>query len=49
MSMVGAIFSVLRGHRFVHEESSLVSHVGDVATTSGAVPGEMALEADSFS
>ncbi len=49
MSMVGAIFSVLRGHRFVHEESSLVSHVGDVAATSGAVPGEMALEADSLS
>ena len=44
MSALGAIFSALRGQRFVHGDGSLASHVGDVAATSGAVLGEMALE-----
>jgi MFS family permease len=46
MSVIGALFSALRGKRFVHEEMSLKEHFGDVASTANAVPGEIAFESD---
>jgi MFS family permease len=46
MSIVGALFSALRGKRYVHGDQSLVEHLGDVAAVSGAVPGEAALESE---
>ena len=49
MSVIGAVFSAMRGKRFVHADGSLASHAGDVALTSGAVPGEMALEEGALS
>ena len=44
LSVVGALISALRGRRFVYGEGTLVGHFGDVAQTSGAVPGEVAIE-----
>jgi MFS family permease len=46
MSVVGALFSALRGKRYVHADQSLSEHLGDVAAVSGAVPGEVALESE---
>jgi len=46
MSVVGALFSALRGKRYVHADQSLAEHLGDVAAVSGAVPGEVALESE---
>jgi MFS family permease len=46
MSVIGAIFSALRGKRYVHADQSMVEHLGDVAAVSGAVPGEAALESE---
>jgi MFS family permease len=46
MSVVGALFSALRGKRYVHADQSLREHLGDVAAVSGAVPGEAALESE---
>jgi MFS family permease len=46
MSVVGALFSALRGKRYVHDDQSLAEHLGDVAAVSGAVPGEIALESE---
>ena len=46
MSVVGALASALRGQRFVHEDQSLLEHLGDAAATSSAVPGEIALESE---
>jgi MFS family permease len=46
MSIIGALTSALRGERYVREDQSLSHHLGDVAATSGAVPGEVALESE---
>jgi MFS family permease len=59
LSVVGALFSALRGRRYVHAEVEVPDrhhahpqhdahrrheHLGEAALTSGAVPGELALE-----
>ncbi|HEY5439501.1 MAG TPA: hypothetical protein VIJ99_11440, partial [Acidimicrobiales bacterium] len=46
MSVIGAVCSALRGERFVHQDQSLREHAGDMASSSGAVPGEIAFESD---
>jgi MFS family permease len=51
MSLVAAVFSSLRGPRFVHDDDVQHAHpehrhIGDAALAAGAVPGEMALEDD---
>ena len=46
MSALGAFFSAIRGERYIHEEHRLREHVGDITITSGAVPGEIAMESD---
>ena len=51
MSLAAAVFSALRGRRFVHDEDLAAAHhvhehIGDVAFAGGAVPGEPALEDD---
>ncbi|MDQ1541488.1 MAG: hypothetical protein QOH29_2214, partial [Actinomycetota bacterium] len=62
LSVVGALFSALRGRRYVHADDDAHDphdlhdphrqreahrqheHLGNAALTSGAVPGELALE-----
>ncbi|MHB0928988.1 MAG: MFS transporter [Candidatus Nanopelagicales bacterium] len=49
MSLLGALFSALRGARFVYEEvhapaHHVHQHLVDIAASAGAVPGEMAME-----
>jgi MFS family permease len=51
LSIVGAICSLLRGKRYVHNDDVEVTHPdhehrGDAALVSGAVPGELALQDD---
>ena len=46
MSVIGAVCSALRGKRYVHQDQSLREHAGDMASSSGAVPGEIAFESD---
>jgi MFS family permease len=51
LSIVGAIFSMLRGRRYIHGDDVEVVHAdhehrGDPALASGAVPGELALQDD---
>jgi MFS family permease len=53
MSLIAAVFSILRGQRYVHEELSDVQFMhpeheraGDAALTTGAVFGELAMEDD---
>jgi MFS family permease len=46
MSVAGALFSALRGKRYVHADQSLAQHLGDAAAVPGAVPGEVALESE---
>jgi hypothetical protein len=51
LSIVGAIFSLLRGKRYVHDDDVEVvhpehEHRGDAALVSGAVPGELAMQDD---
>jgi hypothetical protein len=46
MSIIGALASALRGKRYVRDDQSLGRHLGDVAASSGAVPGEIALESE---
>ena len=55
LSVVGALFSALRGRRYVHADDDAHDpheahrqheHLGAAALTSGAVPGELALEDD---
>ncbi len=43
MAVIGAIFSVLRGTRYVHTEQSMSEHAAELSAVSGAVPGEIAL------
>ncbi len=51
MSAIAALFSALRGRRFIHDDDvppahHVHEHIGDVAFAGGAVPGEPALEDD---
>lgn len=51
MSLLAAVFSALRGRRFVHDDDvpaahHVHEHIGDVAFAGGAIPGEPALEDD---
>ena len=51
LSIVGAIFSMLRGKRYIHGDDVEITHPdhehrGDAAIVSGAVPGELALQDD---
>jgi MFS family permease len=47
MSVVGALFSALRGTRYVHQEhTTMHEHVGDMTLSGGAVPGEPAMESE---
>jgi MFS family permease len=51
MSVIAAVFSLLRGRRYVHDDDvqtihSTHDHRGDAALVSGAVPGELAMEDD---
>jgi hypothetical protein len=46
MSILGAIFSALRGKRFVHGDQGMLALVGEAALTSSALPGEPALESE---
>lgn len=44
LSIIGALFSALRGTRYIHEEHTMHEHVGDMTLSGGAVPGEPAIE-----
>ena len=51
MSLIGAVFSLLRGKRYVHTDDVEVvhpehEHRGDAALVAGAVPGELAMQDD---
>ena len=46
LSIIGAVFSALRGERFVYQEHSVVELVGETSMSSGAVPGEIAVETE---
>jgi MFS family permease len=51
MSIICAVFSLLRGKRYVHNDDVEVvhpehEHRGDAALVSGAVPGELAMQDD---
>ncbi len=46
MAVIGAIFSALRGERFVHQAPRVAAHEVALAESSGAVPGEIAVEAE---
>ncbi|MHB8380389.1 MAG: MFS transporter [Acidimicrobiales bacterium] len=46
LSVVGAVFSALRGTRYIFPQESLAKHGGDLAESAGAVPGEMAYVAE---
>ncbi|MHB2029440.1 MAG: MFS transporter [Acidimicrobiales bacterium] len=46
ISVIGALFSALRGERYVFQQQSVSHHVSELAETSGAVPGEIALDAE---
>jgi len=46
ISIVGAAFSALRGARYVHQAQPLRDLVGEMADSSGAVPGEVAIETE---
>ena len=46
MSVVGAVFSALRGDKFVHQQESLAQHAGELSESSSGVPGEIAVETE---
>jgi MFS family permease len=46
LAVVGAVFSALRGKRYIFPQESLAKHGGDLAEISGAVPGEIAYDAE---
>lgn len=46
LSLIGAVFSAMRGKRYVHQELSVAEHLGDASLSSGAVPGEVAVEGE---
>jgi MFS family permease len=46
MSVIGAIFSALRGRRFVYSEHEISERLDEINLGAGAVPGEIAVETD---
>ena len=52
MSLLAAVFSMMRGRRFVHDEDAVEAlhpeheHIGDAALVAGGIPGELAVEDD---
>jgi len=46
LSLIGAVFSAMRGKRFVHQELPISDHLADASMSSGAVPGEVAVESE---
>jgi MFS family permease len=46
MSALGAIFSALRGQRFVYQEHEVAERIDEISLGAGAVPGEVAVEGD---
>jgi len=46
LAVIGALFSALRGERFIYQQESVAKHAGDLAESSGAVPGEIAVESE---
>jgi MFS family permease len=47
ISLIAALFSALRGERYIHPSpSSALSHEAQLAESSGAVPGEIAVDAE---
>ena len=46
MSVIGAIFSALRGSRFVYSEHEIAERLDEINLGAGAVPGEIAIETD---
>ena len=46
ISLVGALFSALRGERYVFAPASTVGRVRELAESAGAVPGEIAVESE---
>ncbi|MGC2168811.1 MAG: MFS transporter, partial [Acidimicrobiales bacterium] len=46
MAVIGAIFSALRGERFIHQAPRVIAHEAELAESSGGVPGEIAIEAE---
>jgi MFS family permease len=46
MSVVGALFSALRGDKFIHQPESVAKHLEELSESSGAVPGEIAIETE---
>jgi MFS family permease len=46
MSLIAALFSALRGTRYVHQEHTMQEHVADMTLSGGAVPGEPAMESE---
>ena len=46
MSVIGALFSALRGERYIHQSVTASDVVGELAQTSSGVPGEIAYESE---
>ncbi|MFY9782475.1 MAG: MFS transporter, partial [Acidimicrobiales bacterium] len=46
ISVLGALFSALRGKRYIHEPLSVPELVGELAESSSGVPGEIALDSE---
>ena len=46
LSVIGALFSGFRGERYIYQHQPLGKYVSDLAETSGAVPGEIALDSE---
>jgi len=46
ISVLGALFSALRGERFVDQTSGVGDLIEELAETSGGVPGEIAVSAE---
>jgi MFS family permease len=46
ISVLGALFSALRGKRYIHQPLSAPELVGELAESSGGVPGEIALDSE---
>jgi MFS family permease len=46
ISLVAALFSALRGERYIHQAAPALSHEATLAQSSGGVPGEIAIESE---
>ena len=44
LSLIGAVFSTLRGQRYVNQQRSLNFHAEELAQESSGIPGEIAIE-----